>query len=70
MIYKSLTKREKDVLNYVVAGHSNSEIARLLFLCEGRIGTVIGNLYDKYFIDSEPKRVKLVLKRLMEMKMI
>ena len=67
MIYDTLTKREKEVLDYVVDGLSNDEIARLLFVCYDRVGTIVMNLYDKYMIDTQPKRVKLVLKRLEEM---
>ena len=67
MIYDTLTKREKEVLDYVICGLSNDEIARLLFLCEGRIGAIVMQLYNKYLIDCEPKRVKLVLKRFKEM---
>ena len=66
-IYETLTKREKEVLDYAIDGRSNDEIARLLFLSYGRVGTIINNLYDKYLIDCEPKRVKLVLARLKEM---
>ena len=67
MIYDNLTKREKEVLDYVISGLSNDEIARLMFKCEGWIGAVVSNLYAKYAVDWEPKRVKLVLKRLKEM---
>ena len=65
-IYDMLTKREKEVLDYLTRGLSNDEIARLLLLCPGRIGTIVNILYDKYFIDTPPKRVKLVLARLKE----
>ena len=67
MVYDTLTKREKEVLDYLIDGLSNEEIARLLFLSEGRIGAIVMQLYDKYGADYEPKRVKLVLKRLKEM---
>ena len=67
MYYDTLTKREKEVLDYLIDGRSNDEIARLLFLSYGRIGTIIFSLYTKYGVCDEPKRVKLVLERLKEM---
>ena len=67
MIYETLTKREKDVLDYVIDGRANEEIARLLFFSEGWINALVNRLYEKYQIDYKPHRVKLVLKRLKEM---
>jgi DNA-binding NarL/FixJ family response regulator len=67
MFYQKLTKREKEVIDYVMCGLSNDEIARLMFLCSGRIGAIVNNLYFKYEIDTPPKRVKLILKRFKEL---
>lgn len=67
MIYDTLTDREKDVLHYVMYGLSNAEIGRILYLSEGRINTVVMNLYEKYLLDTQPKRVKLVLERFKEL---
>ena len=67
MVYDDLSKREKEVLDYVICGYSNEEIARLLFFSEGWISAVVLRLYQKYQIDYKPHRVKLVLKRLKEM---
>ena len=67
MIYDTLTKREKEVLDYIMWGLSSDEIARLLYLSYGRISAITYNLYDKYNIDSKPFRVKLILKRFKEL---
>ena len=67
MVYDTLTKREKEVLEYIVCGLSDDEIARLLFLSSGRVSAIVSQLLDKYGVDWQPKRVKLVLKRLKEM---
>ena len=67
MIFDTLTKREKEVLDYLICGFSNEEIARLLFFSEGWINAIVMRLYEKYQIDYKPHRVKLVLKRLKEM---
>ena len=65
MIYDTLSRREKEVIDYVVMGYSNDEIARLLFLSYGRVGTLIYNLYTKYGIESN--RCRLMRKRLEEL---
>ena len=67
MIYETLTKGEKDVLNYLIDGLSNEEIARLLYLSYGRISAIVFSIYAKYGIVDKPLRVKLVLSRLKEM---
>lgn len=66
-MFDKLTKRQKEVLDYVMCGFSNEETARLLFLSQGRIGSLVNNLYDKYGIDTKPFRVKLILKRFEEL---
>ncbi|GAA3383089.1 response regulator transcription factor [Cryptosporangium minutisporangium] len=43
----ALTQREHDVLDLVVQGHSNEEIAELLFLAESTIKSHLQSLYRK-----------------------
>jgi DNA-binding NarL/FixJ family response regulator len=57
-MFDKLTKRQKEVFDYVMCGFSSKEIARLLFLSQGRIGSLVNNLYDKYSIDTKPFRVR------------
>ena len=66
MIYDTLTDKEKEVLDWVVYGISNEEIARLMFISYGWIAALVNRLYEKYKIEEKPYRVKLVLRRLKE----
>ena len=66
MYYDSLTKQEREVLKYVVWGLSNAEIARMMWLCAGRITAIVCNLYAKYGI-IENHRAKLIVSRLREL---
>lgn len=43
----NLTKREYEILELLVKGHSNAEIAEILFLSLSTIKTHVSNLYDK-----------------------
>lgn len=67
MIYDTLTKREQEVVNYVIYGYSDDEIARLLFISSGRVGTIVSNLYLKYNVMESVKRCRLMKKRLEEL---
>lgn len=67
MIYDTLTKRQKEVINYVIYGYSNDEIARLLHLSFGRVSTIIYTLYTKYNVYENDKRCRLMRKRLEEL---
>jgi DNA-binding CsgD family transcriptional regulator len=42
-----LTKRERDVLEFIVKGYSTAQIARSLFISEGTVGDHIKNLFRK-----------------------
>ena len=66
MIYDTLTDKEKEVLDWVVSGISNEEIARLMFISYGWVSALVNRLYEKYKIEEKPYRVKLVLRRLKE----
>jgi DNA-binding CsgD family transcriptional regulator len=62
----NLTNREYEVLQLVVKGHSNSDIANILFLSLSTIKTHISNLYVKMNVNrraqaiEKAKRLKIV----------
>ena len=66
MYYDNLTKQEREILKYLVWGLSNAEIARMMWLCQGRVTTIICEIYRKYGI-HENHRCKLLVKRLNEL---
>ena len=52
-----LTRREEDVLSLVVAGHSNAEIAELLFLSPNTVKSFIRTAYGKIGATSRSQAV-------------
>jgi len=50
--YNSLTKREKEIILYLIKGNSNTDIARELFLSEYTIKTHRQNIYKKLEISN------------------
>lgn len=67
MVYDTLSEREKEVINLVILGYSNDEIAKKLFLSFGRISAIVSVLYDKYFVEENDRRCRLMRKRLEEL---
>jgi FixJ family two-component response regulator len=57
----SLTKREKQVLDRVVEGYSNKEIAHELTLSVKTVETHRSNLMSKMQADSLPKLIRLIV---------
>ncbi|MGO1543198.1 MAG: response regulator [Gulosibacter sp.] len=53
-----LTARERDVLEYLVQGDSNSQIAAKLFLAEVTVKSHVGRILDKFNL---PDRVHVVI---------
>lgn len=51
-IYNELTKREKSVLELVVEGRSNEEIATVLNISEGRVRNVVSILISKFMLNN------------------
>jgi two-component system, NarL family, nitrate/nitrite response regulator NarL len=50
-----LTPREIEIVKQIVAGLSNSEIAKKLFISEGTVKTHLHNIYEKLGVDSRAK---------------
>ncbi|MDF2890530.1 MAG: two component transcriptional regulator, LuxR family [Clostridia bacterium] len=57
-----LTDREKDVLQLVGKGMSNTEIAKKLFISEGTVKNYISNLYSKLEVDDRSKLTLYAIK--------
>ncbi|WP_160497405.1 LuxR C-terminal-related transcriptional regulator [Paenibacillus dendrobii] len=53
----SLTNREKEILNYIAAGHSNDDIARSLYLSVGTIKGYTYNLYQKLGVKNRVQAI-------------
>ena len=62
----NLTTREYEVLQLVVKGHSNSDIAEILFLSLSTVKTHVSNLYVKMHVKrrgqaiEKAKRLRIV----------
>jgi DNA-binding NarL/FixJ family response regulator len=54
---EDLSQREMDVLQYLVKGHSNKEIAAGLFLSEDTVKTHLKNLFAKLEVQDRTKAV-------------
>lgn len=71
--YETLTKKEKEVLGFIVLGLNVEQIAKKLFVSKNTIKTHLTRIYQKYFIDSNNganNRLRLVLSRFEELGMI
>jgi DNA-binding CsgD family transcriptional regulator len=61
-LYDTLTDREKEILKLIAEGHTNKEIAELLFIS---VKTVIGhrtNIMEKLNIHSSTELVKFAIR--------
>jgi two-component system response regulator NreC len=58
-----LTDRETEVLRLIALGHTNSEIARLLFLSVRTVETHRANLQRKLAVTGRPELVRYALSR-------
>lgn len=52
-----LTHREKEILNKLRAGASNTEIAKLLFISENTVKTHLYNLFKKISVKNRTQAV-------------
>lgn len=61
ILFSTLTQREHEVVNYVVDGKTNKQIACVLDISEGTVKKIIYNAYQKLNITSRIDLIKLVL---------
>jgi DNA-binding NarL/FixJ family response regulator len=59
----SLTRRERDVLGYLLKGYGNARIARALFISEGTVGDHVKKIFRKTQTKSRSELVVRVLDR-------
>ena len=60
VLFSNLTKREHEVLSFVVDGHTNRFIANKLKIAEGTVKKIIYNGYKKLGISSRVELLKLI----------
>jgi DNA-binding NarL/FixJ family response regulator len=57
-----LTVREEEVLQLILTGKSNREIAELLFISENTVKTHARNIFSKYDVGSRAELISTLLK--------
>lgn len=57
-----LTEREKEVLQLILSGKSNKEIATQLFITESTVKTHVRNIFSKYDVSSRAELISSLLK--------
>jgi DNA-binding CsgD family transcriptional regulator len=57
-----LTPRQNELLRLLAAGHTNTQIARLLGISEGTVRTHLENIYDKLGVSSRTAAVTRALR--------
>jgi DNA-binding NarL/FixJ family response regulator len=57
-----LTEREQEVLQLILTGKSNKEIASALFVTESTIKTHARSIYSKYDVGSRAELISTLLK--------
>lgn len=59
----NLTKREREILGYILKGFSTPRISRSLFISEGTVGDHVKNIFRKTGTNSRPELVVRILER-------
>jgi DNA-binding NarL/FixJ family response regulator len=57
----SLTPREREILTLIAKGHSNREIARLLYVSESTVKNHISSVYKKVGLAGRSRLVLLAI---------
>ncbi|HBN84318.1 MAG TPA: helix-turn-helix transcriptional regulator, partial [Clostridiales bacterium] len=57
-----LTEREQEVLQVILSGKSNKEIAAMLFITESTVKTHVRNIFSKYDVSSRAELITTLLK--------
>jgi two-component system, NarL family, response regulator LiaR len=58
----TLSKRELEVLNLIVEGYSNPEIARMLYLSPNTIKTHVRSIFNKLGVEHRIQAVVIALR--------
>lgn len=58
---RSLTARERDVLDQVATGRSNTEIAQKLWIAEGTVRKHLNHIYEKLGVQTRTEAARLLL---------
>lgn len=61
--YPELTPREHDVLKWMVAGKSNQEIGKTLFIAEGTVKVHVANILKKMHVNDRTQAVTTALRQ-------
>lgn len=59
---EALTTREQEVLQHILSGKSNREIAQALFISESTVKTHVRNIFSKYDVGSRAELISTILK--------
>ncbi|HHY08609.1 MAG TPA: response regulator transcription factor [Corynebacteriales bacterium] len=59
---EELTVREKEVLQHILSGEANREIAAALFISESTVKTHARNIFSKYDVGSRAELISTLLK--------
>jgi len=57
----NFTKREIEIVNYIFKGLKNSEIAELLYICEGTVKNHLKNIFEKMGVENRTSLIYEVL---------
>jgi DNA-binding NarL/FixJ family response regulator len=60
--FEELSKREKTILDYIVKGYSNKEIAKLAYISEITVSNHIHNIFQKLKVNSRTQAAIVALK--------
>lgn len=60
--FDTLSKREKEILSYIVKGYSNKEIAQLTYINEVTVGNHISRMFQKLNVNSRTQAAIIALK--------
>lgn len=60
-ILEELTVREQEVLQHILSGESNREIAQALFISENTVKTHVRNIFSKYEVGSRAELISTLL---------
>jgi len=56
-----LTKRETEIVSYIIKGHKNAEIAKMLFISEGTVKNHLRNIFEKVKVKNRTSLIHKVL---------